>query len=543
MDRIFFFVFGSSWTAFFFAGKWFFETCLGQFHAATASRELAWLCKLIFLATFVTACNLLLLLAFEILDLLHPTLRQLAWTLSLSTLCVLLNLLIPVVFATSVASTVLGIRKTKAFFSGVAWVIIFQLTTWSSWSILSQFLNLVPMRVSFLSFLFRQIFLVDLQTSVAHIALSGTATAAIIAGFSTVSFPLEQIMVLRGVDFSLLRLRERKLAETCALISELKRRSLRQSCRYRDNGGTAKPLHIESFLVPQLINFWTWTTTLIWSRAHNLPVGHDRNYFNMQMTKFHNPESKTTRDTFHTESLVSSAKNTITKDFDIYALLAEVAALEKMSESIYLDIVNLSELQAQSEFTRTPMGRIVRFLGHALSIIAILRLIVGLWHVAGFVLGDSFEGVSSQPDLIVSALSLIVVYMRVQIDAVSWSPLLNFCLVSVLAVIQVRGFLGTTQQLARLGFLSTSTEHYALALAFLAGNYFIASVVLLRTQLPLRYRRGITIALGDDFQFEFFFWLFDSLFVFSSLFSALFLWLEQAKTQQVTNERKKIEVE
>ena len=533
MDRIFFFVFGSSWTAFFFAGKWFFETGLGQFHAATASRELAWLCKLIFLATFVTACNLMLLLAFEILDLLHPTLRQLAWSLSLSTLCVLLNLLIPVVFATSVASTVLGIRKTKAFLSGVAWVITFQLTTWSVWGILSLF-NLVPMRVSFLSFLFRQLFLVDLQTSVAHIALSGTATAAIIAGFSTVSFPLEQIMVLRGVDSSLLRLRERKLAETCALISELKRRSLRQRCRYRENC-TAKTLHAEysSFLPPRMMNIWTWSKTFFLSWAHNFAIGYDRNYSysNMQFT-------------FHTESSTfSPAKNTNTQELDNNALFAEMTALEKLCESIYLDIVNLSELQAQSEFTRTPMGRIVRFLGHALSIIAILRLIVGLWHVAGFVLGDSFEGVSSQPDLIVSAVSLIVVYMRIQIDAVSWSPMLNFCLISVLAVIQIRGFLGTTQQLARLGFLSTSTEHYALALAFLAGNYFIASVVLLRTQLPLRYRRGITIALGDDFQFEFFFWLFDFLFVFSSLFSALFLWLEQAKTQQVTNERKKIEIE
>jgi len=88
---------------------------------------------------------------------------------------------------------------------------------------------------------------------------------------------------------------------------------------------------------------------------------------------------------------------------------------------------------------------------------------------------------------------------------------------------QIRAFLGTMQQLARLGFLSTNTELYALVLAHLAGNYFVASVVLLRTQLPLRYRRGITIALGEDFQFDYFYWLFDFIFVFSFFISIFFL--------------------
>lgn len=212
----------------------------------------------------------------------------------------------------------------------------------------------------------------------------------------------------------------------------------------------------------------------------------------------------------------------------------QIAHLEQLGETLYLDIVSLKELQAQAEYALTPMGRLLRFLGYALSLVAILRLLVGLWHVAGFVLGDTLQGISSQPDMVVATLSLIVVYCRVQIDVVAWSPLLNCGLVSSLALMQIRAFLGVTQQLARLGFLSTSTEHYALTLAFLAGNYFVASVVLLRTQLPLRYRRGVTVALGDDFQFEFFFWLFDFLFVFSSLSSALLLWWDQSQKQALT---------
>ena len=44
---------------------------------------------------------------------------------------------------------------------------------------------------------------------------------------------------------------------------------------------------------------------------------------------------------------------------------------------------------------------------------------------------------------------------------------------------QSHAFLGTMGQLARLGFLSTNTESYALVLAYLCGSYFIASLTVL----------------------------------------------------------------
>jgi hypothetical protein len=623
IKRIHYVLFLTTWAAFWMAGKWFFETGLGQYHA-TSSKQLARLCKVIFLVTFVAACNLLELMTFEILDLLHPTLRQLAWTLSLALLCSLLNLLIPAVFATSVATTILGIRRTKAFGIGVCCVLIFQICTWSLGKMLTWF-EAAPFGItsrvtstSFPRFLYSQIFLVDLQTSVADIALSGTATAAIIAGFSTVSFPLEQIMVLRGIDTALLNSRERSLTEVLALIAEKKKMLLMNKSRRKDglplaSDGTvqstssssaphqvaASPMQQPAALHhrPNIKGVAAASSSTSsakkdnsnTSKARQMIIGKISTVWDILLQKLglaHKVLSSIFpaigggvgltgsgrrirffsldgglvtgsgssggggsggggggggSGVYYDQILNSRRASTGSPGTDGVVggdefrttLFNEVSFLEQMSEDIYLDIVNLKELQSQAEYAQTLMGRVLRFMGHALSVVAILRLLVGLWHVAGFVLGDTFEGISSQPDVVVSMLSMIVVYLRVQIDVVAWSPLLNCCLVSSLALMQVRAFIGTTQQLARLGFLSTSTEHYALTLAFLAGNYFVASVVLLRTQLPLRYRRGITIALGEDFQFDFFFWLFDFLFVFSSLAAALFLWYDHSKAHQL----------
>ena len=87
-------IFPTTWLLFFFLGRWFFDSVLGRYHA-TSSRYWAWGCKVIFLLTFVSACNLLNLMIAEVYGFMHPALRTVAWTCTLSLLCVLLNNVIP----------------------------------------------------------------------------------------------------------------------------------------------------------------------------------------------------------------------------------------------------------------------------------------------------------------------------------------------------------------------------------------------------------------------------------------------------------------
>ena len=119
-------------------------------------------------------------------------------------------------------------------------------------------------------------------------------------------------------------------------------------------------------------------------------------------------------------------------------------------------------------------------------------------------------------------LKLLESTFQVHFHTDKWLLILHCLYVGALGLMQVRAFLGTMGQFARMGFLSTNTELYALVLAYLSGFYFVASVVLLRTQLPLNYRKGVTVALGP-FGFDFFAWIFDCIFVISTTITVLAL--------------------
>lgn len=208
-------------------------------------------------------------------------------------------------------------------------------------------------------------------------------------------------------------------------------------------------------------------------------------------------------------------------------LLENVKRLEAESKELFLEIVYLNELQLQEAQSHTTFGQTMKITGQLFTLLGIVRFISGMWNVMRYFSGHM--GDSHHTDLVTMLLSFLLVYFKVELSYPIWLPFLSSTLVGTLALLHIRGFLITAQNLARFGFVITSTEHFALTLAFVTASYFIACVLLLRGQLPPRFRVGVSVALGEHLPFDFYFWLFDFFFTVSSICSALFLWTDYTK--------------
>lgn len=175
-----FVLFSVSWIVFFLTGKIFFEYVLGSYHSS-GSQIWAVSCKILFLLTFVIACTLLELLSLEILDLMHAELREWAWTITLGMLCALLNVFIPASVVVSVGLQ-MGLSIPHISFYTVNVLALFQIMLWLSGELLP--LSVLGHHPTLFQYILSMPF--NVQQSVAHLTVIGSATAAIISGFATV---------------------------------------------------------------------------------------------------------------------------------------------------------------------------------------------------------------------------------------------------------------------------------------------------------------------------------------------------------------------
>ena len=202
----------------------------------------------------------------------------------------------------------------------------------------------------------------------------------------------------------------------------------------------------------------------------------------------------------------------------------DVAILEHIAEDLFLDIVHSHELSEQADFSQTRLGTAIWAGGIFLSFVGVVRLCFALDHVRTGLYSPGYVPLPEEEEMYFANVMMDVLGM----DRRAYDLSANLFIIFLLGAFQIRAFLGSMMISARLGFLSTNTELYALVLAYLAGFYFVASVVLLRIQLPIEYRKGVTLALGQ-FGFDYFEWLFDRIYITSSACSLLYLWRDSRR--------------
>lgn len=503
--HVHFVVFSVSWVAFFVTGKVFFEYGLGFGHHSSGNKLWGVTCKLLFLTTFVIACTLLELLSLEILDVMHAQLRELAWTVTLGVLCLLLNLLIPASIVISIGLQ-MGLTWVQISLYALNLVVLFQTGVWALGEVLP--LSVIGRHPSLLQYFSSLPF--SVPQSVAHLTVIGSATAAVISGFATVSFPLQQLMMFRGSHSDVLRNREDALKTmTIAICREKKQLLLK---RRRSSADSPSSSAVPASKPP----------------SSRLTLG-------ALLSSI--PALSALEDLASRQLYPSLKRKTSISRIEPPEEASSVSAQERRAEDLFFEVVHLRELLSMSADSQTLWGRLLHIAGYLFSAVGIFRVYTGLQHLVVRFLGEGdLNGVAlhegEDVDAVTFVSNFLTAHTTLRVDEFFWPPALTFLMVGALSLMQVRVFMSTVQDLARFGLLSTNTDVYALLLSHFAGVYFVACVVLLRIQLPLRRRLAVTAALGSDIQFDFFVLWFDLFFVLSAIFFGVVLLMHHVRKQR-----------
>ena len=528
-------VFGTSWVLFLLMGKIFFEYVLGSYHSS-GSRLWALVSKSLFLTTFVTACTLLELISLEILEIMHPELRALLWALTLGLLSFLLNICIPASIAISIGFQ-MELPLSRGTLYAFSFVLFAQMILWSAGELLPLSSN-QSSHPSFLSYILSLPF--NVPQSVAHLTVIGTATAAVISGFATVSFPLQQLLVMRGLSSDMLHQRESLLANLLEEICRLKKKKFcthptqnqRLYSDFRRNASNSFIKKNKSFR-PSL-SFADILNSIPLFR--NIQDFIRRRFYPSIKRKDSSPHLRrhAAEDSYRSDQRHPFSSSG-TSTFSL------IESQEQLSRDIFSEIVQLKELLAQAAQARTLWGRLLHIAGYLCSFLGVFRVYVGTEHIVSHLLNtnsaqpyatSTLSGEKEAEDLVSFAHKFLIKYLHFNVANFLWPPALTFLLVGTLSLLQVKVFMTTVRDFAAFGFLSTNTEVYALCLSHFVGVYFVACVLLLRIQLPPRRRLAVTFVLGMDINFDFYLLWFDLFFVLSAIFFGMGLLIYHTRKQR-----------
>lgn len=198
------------------------------------------------------------------------------------------------------------------------------------------------------------------------------------------------------------------------------------------------------------------------------------------------------------------------------ALEQEVTNLEELARHLFLELDELNNMRSRIEFSKTFQGKYFNFLGYFFCGYCCWKIFISTINII-------FNRVG-KVDPITRGIDIAVHFLGIEFDVQFWSQQISFWLVGIIVVTSIRGLLITLTKFFYAIASTKSSNVIVLALAQIMGMYFISMVLLMRMNMPLKYRTIITQVLGD-LQFHFYHRWFDVIFLVSALSSIGFLYI------------------
>jgi len=210
----------------------------------------------------------------------------------------------------------------------------------------------------------------------------------------------------------------------------------------------------------------------------------------------------------------------------------EVQGLEGLSRELFLEIVDMRNNISREKKTRTIKGRLLNVIGYFMCIFCCYKTFMAIINtVFNREKNKDPATMVLERGLFFSQYLLPKSWVS-QVNVEVWIQNFSFVLVGVLVFTQTRGFLMTIMKIFFRVSSSISSNSVVLLLAQVMGMYFMSSILLMRMNLPEKYRNSVSDHFGQ-IQFSFYHHWFDGIFVCSAVATvAIFYFLNKMNAKR-----------
>ncbi|KAH7624070.1 putative GPCR-type G protein 1 [Nannochloris sp. 'desiccata'] len=440
--------------------------------------------QILFAVVFALSAFMLELLVFEILGYMNASSRQSLWRVDMIILICMLLAVMPYYHSYTILS--LRLRPSKAAVGGALALTGFTYAFWQlRWLAPSVPASSAPLgRFGMLE-------------AIGRVGALGVTLVAVLSGYGSVSVPFSYIsLFIRPVERAEIDAMEGQLQATQNSIAE-KRRSIAQIKEEMENLGRAASGDGGGGGFGGLGGGKRGRTgPSLWGRITSIIIPSSGRRNSQQL---------------------------------IAQLEAEASSLEALRQALFADVVDLKRERQRALVARTIYGHLQNFLGYILSLYCLYRMFAS---TKALVLGEdtSSDPVSRSLGFVLGLFSGGTVKLNVSV----FSQYLTLIFIGFISVTSLRGFMKHLTRFFSAVLGGNTPGHgktLVLLLTELLGFYTVSTLLLLRRQLPERYRDSVTAAIGGELEFDLYHRAFHALFLLSASISVVLFWSQAARSK------------